>query len=164
MEGPDQRLFEADVTDAPFLIGASKGQWGLTAADLLPPWLTWPKRILWLAAPPRPNAPEKFHLLLDLAGYRAASPTGAFWDPTTKAALATAKWPKGKGGSRFAKVFRTDWEGAKALYHPFDRFAASSHTQWATEQPHLIWTSDRTIVDFLAEFHGLFQGSDYVGV
>jgi len=164
MDAPDHRLFEADVAEAEFLIGAGKGFWGLAASDLRPADVVWPKRILWLAAAPRPNAPDRFHLLLDLTGYRAASPTGAFWDPATKAALTLERWPKGKGGSRFAKVFRTDWEGGRAFYHPYDRFAAQSHTQWATEQPHLIWSARLTIVDYLAEFHGLLQGSDYVGV
>ncbi len=164
MDAPDQRLFEADVADAEFLIGARKGFWGLAASDLRPADLVWPKRILWIAAAPRPNSPEKFYLLLDLAGYRTASPTGNFWDPGTKAALALGRWPKGKSGSRFAKVFRTDWEGGRAFYHPYDRFAAQSHTQWATEQPHLIWSARLTIVDYLEEFYGLLQGSDYVGV
>jgi hypothetical protein len=164
MDAPDQRLFEADIADAAFLIGARKRFWGLAAADLVPPELVWPRRILWLAAAPLPNSSDRFYLLLDLAGYRTASPTGAFWDPATKAALALGKWPKGKGGSRFAKVFRTDWAGGRAFYHPYDRVTAQSHPQWTTEQPHLIWSAKLTIVDYLEEFHGLLQGSDYVGV
>jgi len=164
MDPPDQRLFEADVADAEFLIGASKGWWGLAPATVVPADLAWPKTILWLAAAPRPNAPERFYVLLDVAGYRTASPTGSFWDPETRGALALAKRPKGKDGSRFAKVLRTDWEGGRAFYHPYDRLAAQSHTQWSTEQPNLIWSAKLTIVDYLEEFYALFQGSDYVGV
>lgn len=164
MNTPDQRLFEADVAGAPFLIGVHKGWWGLAAADLVPTDMVWPTRILWVAAAPRPNSPDRHYLLLDLTGYRTVSPTGSFWDPETKTPLALAKWPKGTYGSRVAKVFRTDWEGGRALYHPYDRVAAQGHADWPTQQPHLVWNSNRTIVDYLEEVFGLLQGGDYVGV
>ena len=164
MNPPDQRIFDADLVDAEFRMGAGKGFWGLGDTDLVPADLAWPKRIMWLAAAPRANAPDRFYVLLDLAGYRTVPPTGAFWDATTKADLSLAQWPKGRAGSRFAKVFRTDWEGGKAFYHPYDRFAAQGHTQWPAEQPNLVWSIRHTIVDYLEEFHGLLQGSDYLGV
>jgi hypothetical protein len=165
MDAPDQRLFEADVADAEFLIGARKGWWDLAPASVLPTDLAWPKRIVWIAAAQRARSPDKFYFLLDLKGYRTASPTGTLWDPETKARLALEKWPKGKDGSRFAKVFRTaDWKRGEALYHPYDRVAAQDHREWKREQPHLVWTAERTIVDFLEEFYALLQGSDYIGV
>jgi hypothetical protein len=164
MEKPDERLFEEDLLSAEFLSGADKGRWGLPAPELLPDGMTWPARILWLAAANRLNAPERFYIRLDAAGYRAAPPTGTFWDPATKSTLELAKWPKGRPNSRFAKVFRTDWENRVAFYHPYDRFAAKSHTAWPKEQPHLIWTSDHTIVDYLEEFHSLLNCGDYLGI
>jgi hypothetical protein len=117
-----------------------------------------------MAAAARANAPARFYVLLDLTGYRSVSPTGTFWDPTTKFALEFSKRPKGKPDSRFAKVFRTDWESGSAFYHPYDRVAAKGHTEWAKDQPHLVWTSDRTIVDYLEEFHSLLQCGDYIGL
>jgi hypothetical protein len=35
------------------------------------------------------------------------------------------------------------------LYHSYDRVGAQSHNEWPKQQPHLIWTSSRTIVDYL---------------
>lgn len=78
--------------------------------------------------------------------------------------LAPAKRPKGKPGSRVAMVFRLDWNNGTAFYHPYDRVAAQGHPDWATTQPHLVWTSDNTIVDFLEEFHSLLNSGDYLGV
>jgi len=164
MDAPDQRLFEEDLASAEFLIGAANGYWGLAEPELLPDGFAWPKRILWMRPAPRANAPERFHVLLDLAGYRSTSPTGAFWDQAAKTALPTAKWPKGKPDSRFAKVFRTDWNNAVAFYHPYDRHAAGTHKDWAQKMPHLIWTVQHTIVDYLTEFHALLNSGDYVGV
>jgi hypothetical protein len=163
MEKPDQSLFYEDLRSAEFLIGEAKGLWGLPSPELVPEDLKWPKVILWITAGPRPNSPDRFYLLLDVDGYRSVPPTGTFWDPAKKSVLENSKRPKGKSDSRFAKVFRTDWKDGSAFYHPYDRVAADGHP-WATEQPHLVWTSNHTIVDFLEEFHSLFNTGDYVGV
>lgn len=164
MEKPDERLFEEDLLSAEFRSGVLKDLWGLPPQELLPDGMTWPTRILWLAAAARPNAPERFYIRLDAAGYRGVSPTGTFWDPVTKSMLDKTKRPKGKPNSRFAKVFRTDWKNGTAFYHPYDRVAAKDHTNWPREQPHLIWTSGHTIVDYLEEFHSLLNCGDYLGV
>jgi len=163
VEAPDQRLFEADLLSAEFRNGVMKGWWDMPEKDMVPADLAWPQTILWIAAAARQNAPDRFYISLDVAGYRSVPPTGTFWDPSTKAALEIGKRPKGKSGSRFAKVFRTDWNNA-AFYHPYDRVAAQGHAEWPTQQPHLIWTSEHTIVDYLTEFHFLLQSGDYVGV
>jgi hypothetical protein len=163
MEKPDQRLFDEDLLSAEFRSGVAKGHWGIPDPEVLPENLAWPNRILWLAAAPRDKSPDQFHVYLDLAGYRSVPPTGTFWDPNTKATLEISKRPKGKPGSRFAMVFRTDWKNASAFYHPYDR-AAADHTEWPKQQPHLIWTSNHTIVDYLEEFYSLLNCGDYVGV
>jgi len=164
MDKPDQRLFEADLASAEFRAGAQKGFWGLPGTDILAEQPEWPLRILWAATAPRTNAPDRFYLHLDLSDYRTAPPTGTFWDPSTNSTLEHNKRPKGKVNSRFAKVFRTDWEGGRAFYHPYDRVAAKGHPQWATEQPGLIWDSNHTIVDYLEEMHSLFYSGDYIGL
>jgi hypothetical protein len=161
---PDQRLFEDDVLSADFRVGALTGFWDVAAAEVLPADLAWPVRILWLAAAARPNTPERFYIRLDLSGYRTVAPTGTFWDPTTKSVLDFSKRPKGKPESRCAKVFRTDWKGGAAFYHPYDRVASSDHPQWKTDQPHKIWTSSHTIVNYLEEFHSLLNGGEFIGV
>jgi hypothetical protein len=163
MERPDQRLFEEDLRSAEFQSGAIRGLWGLPEGALLPADLTWPSVILWITPATRTNAPDRFFVRLDASGYRSVPPTGTFWDPATRAALEFGKRPKGRPNSRVAKVFRTDWEGGRALYHPYDRVAAQSHAKWVAEQPHLVWTANHTIVDYLTEIHGLLNSGDYIG-
>jgi hypothetical protein len=162
MDKPDQRLFESDLVSAEFRAGVLKGLWGLP--DVLPEGVEWPRVILWMAAAPRANSPDRFYVCLDAAGYRSVPPTGTFWDPTTKSILDLAKRPKGRPGSRFAKVFRTDWNNGLAFYHPYDRVAAKDHGDWPKDQPHLVWTSNHTIVDYLEEFQSLLNSGDYLGV
>jgi len=164
MDKPDQRLFEVDVVTAEFRAGALKGYWGLAGSDVLPEQPAWSARILWMAAAPRPNAPDRFYVQLDLSNYRAVPPTGTFWDPSTKTTLEFAKRPRGRPDSRFAKVFRTDWEGGRAFYHPYDRVAAQGHPDWPKDQPSLVWDSNHTIVDYLEEFHSLLNCGDYLGL
>ena len=164
MDKPDQRLFAADLDSAEFRAGALKGYWGLAGTEVLPEQPGWPVRIIRVQSAAREGAPDRFFLRLDLEGYRTASPTGTFWDLNTGAALVAEKRPKGKKDSRCAKVFRTDWEGGQAFYHPYDRVAATGHPQWITEQPSLIWDSNHTIVDYLEEIHSLLNTGDYLGI
>lgn len=164
MKKPDQRAFEADVEDADFQIGVVKRLWGLAEATLGGDDTAWPKVLLWVTSAARPNSPDRYYLLLDLENYRTVAPTGSFWDVMRRQALPGERWPKGKPNSRVAKVFRTDWKGCTALYHPYDRAANHDHINWKTEQPHLIWDSAHTIVDYLNEVYGLLNSGDYVGV
>ena len=128
MDAPDRRLFEADIQSAEFRTGVITGRWGIPDEDVLPAGLGWPTRVLWIAAATRVASPDRFQVSLDLSGYRAAPPTGTFWDPTTKSLLEFAKRPQGREGSRFAKIFRTDWEKGRAFYHPYDRVATAGHS------------------------------------
>lgn len=163
MESPSQRLLKADVAAAEFLSGAAKGLWGQVETSNAD---TWPMAYFWMAAAKRENAPDRYVVRLDMTGYRSAGPTGRFWDPETKQDLAFAKYPKGKLGSRFAMVFRTDrWnETNRGFYHPYDRVAAASHGEWPNAMPQLVWTSNCTIVDYLEEFQTLLNCGDYIGV
>jgi hypothetical protein len=164
MDTPDQRLFEDDLLSAEFRAGVANGYWGLAGVDAVPEVPAWPRRVLWIAAAVRPNSPDRFYIQLDLSGYRSVSPTGTFWDPVTKTTLEFSKRPKGKPDSRFARVFRIDWENGSAFYHPYDRLAAKGHTDWPVAEPHHVWTSNHTIVDYLAEFHLLLNCGEYIGV
>ena len=163
MVAPDRRLFEADIESAEFRTGVITRRWGVPE-ELLSAAMAWPTRVLWITAATRPASPDRFYISLDLCGYRAASPTGTFWDPLTQAPLELAKRPKGREGSRFAMVFRTDWNDGRAFYHPYDRVATAGHSNWSSEHPSHIWTSNHTIVDYLWEFHGLLNSGDYLGV
>jgi hypothetical protein len=164
MDKPDQRLFDADVASAEFRAGALKGYWGLAGTDVLPEPPAWPARVLWIAAAPRDNAPDRYYVRLDLMDYRTAAPTGTFWNPNTKSTLDFGQRPKGRPGSRVAMVFRTDWENGNAFYHPYDRVAANGHPDWPKDQPSLRWDSEHTITHYLEEIHSLVNCGDYVGL
>jgi hypothetical protein len=161
MSGPDQSLLEADLAAAEFRCGAAKGLWGFEIRSS-----AWPAMCFWLAAAARGDAPARYYVQLDMTGYRSVAPTGRFWNPESGMELPLNQYPKGKPGSRFAMVFRTDsWrESNKAFYHPYDRIAAQGHPDWPRAMPHLIWTSKHTIVDYLEEFQSLLMSGDYVGV
>jgi hypothetical protein len=130
----------------------------------LPANTSWPMEYFWMAAAPRTGAPDRYYVALNLQGYNAVPPTGPLWDPEKKATLELAKWPKGKGGTRFAIVFRTDGFtfAGRALYHPYDRSPVSDHPEWKNAQPR--WTGKHTIVDYLEEFQSLLQSEDYLGI
>ena len=162
MDSPDARLFEADVRSARFRNGVVNGWWDLADADIAD--TAWPARAIWISAAARTGAPDRFFLLIDLTGYRANAPTGTFWDPATESMLAVAKRPKGRPGSRCEKVFRTDWKNGRAFYHPYDRVAAGGHPNWARKYPHLVWSIDCTIVDYLLQFHALLNSGNYIGI
>ena len=162
MEGPDERAFQRDLEDTPFRIGAVEGHWGLPDASLVPDGQRWPIVFLWVAAAPGKNSPDRYYFRLDCRNYPIESPTGTLCDPQTQEVLALDKRPKGR--DRVAAVFRTDWEGGRALYHPYDRVAAATHPDWNTRYPHLVWSRRRSIVALLSELHALLNSSDYLGV
>jgi len=164
---PDQRLLEADLGLAEYRDGAMKGLWGQAEAIALPAGgAVWPTAYFWMAASAREGAPDRYYVVLNLAGYRAAPPNAAFWNPQQQQELELGKRPKGKPNSRFALVFRTDGFSfaGRAFYHPYDRLPLSDHPSWPTQHPHLIWDSEHTIVDYLEEFQTLLTSGDYVGV
>lgn len=159
MECPDEALFRFDLTSAAYRAGVVKGLWGYQDGS------DWPFAVFWMAATQRDRSPDRYFVRLDLTGYRTKPPTGRLWDPQTRSGLDFSRYPQGAPNSRFARVFRTDWgESHRAFYHPYDRVAADSHSEWRQQLPHLIWTSDHTIVDFLEEFQSLLTSGEYVGV
>lgn len=157
MQSPSQRLFETDLRSAEFRNGVHKKYWDVVAQD-------WPRVILWICAAPRNGAPDRYHIVLNLDNYRTSAPTGTFWDPETETPLDISRRPKGREKSRVATVFRTDWENGLAFYHPYDRKATEAHPGWQTKQPHLAWTPDHTIVDYLEVIRSLLKSDDYIGI
>ena len=162
MIGPDERAFLNDVESGPFKIGVAAGQWDLAEPEACPSDSGWPTVVLWVATAPRQNAPDRFHIRMDCQQYPNEPPTGTFWDPVAKTPLAIAARPKGR--DQVAKVFRVDWEGGRAFYHPYDRVAAKSHGDWPTKYPHLVWDRNHTVVDLLIEIYRLLNCNDYTGV
>jgi hypothetical protein len=145
---PDESLFRAHLDDAPLLAGVDAGKWGLVgeAKDII-----WPHCLLWVVAAPSLVPSEKIVLRFTLDGYPASAPTGCPWDVEKGAKLELAKWPKVTG--KFAKVFRTDWNGAVALYAPVDRLAMAGHEHWRQQFPAWWWQPHFTICKFLEFVH-----------
>lgn len=163
MKSSSELLFDNDVKSASFVLGTANGTWGLAGPGDVGCAIVWPQVVICIEAAPRSNAPNRYYFNLNLDGYRNAPPTGTFWDAGKHTTLPVELRPKGKANSRFAKVFRTDWNNS-ALYHPYDRVAAGSHPDWRGAQPHRVWTPEHTIVDYVVEIHLLLNGSDYVGI
>ena len=156
-----QRLLEADLQRADFLIGVDKGHWSLAQpvreSD-------WPRVFTWVRAAPRPNGPEQWLVRWDVAGYNEQSPTGAFWDAAA-ALLPGALWPKAMADSVAAKVFRIDgWKlSGQAFYHPYDRLARQDHRQWPEQHARYVWTNANVLTDFIVLVHRWLNCEAYLG-
>jgi hypothetical protein len=153
----DAECFQGHIASFEFREGEELGSWGL----LLDKTVQWPNAVIWIAAAPRPQSPDRYHLFFNLAHYPKVGPTAYLWDIETKAKLALAKWPKGVGDVKMA--FRTDWNNAAALYCPWDRVAAEGHPDWAVKHAGQIWTSGHTIVHYLRRTHELLISDEYYG-
>ncbi|MAT67946.1 MAG: hypothetical protein CMJ58_00300 [Planctomycetaceae bacterium] len=153
--GPDEAAFREDLLVAEFAAGEVQMQWGLAS-------ISWPHVVVWIAAAPRPQSPDRYWFRLNCAGYPGRGPTGSLWNCDQNALLEHRAWPKGR--ARFAHVFRTDWESGMALYHPYDGHALKTHGNWPAKYPGKLWSRDRNIADWLAEFHDLLNCDEYEGV
>jgi len=156
-----QRLLEADLQRADFRIGVANGHWCL-AREMSE--TDWPAVFTWVRAAPRANGPERLLVRWDLEGYNAHSPTGAFWDQSQKTYLSPGLWPKGRGGSVVAAVFKVHGWAApgRGFYHPYDRQAQQGH-DWARQNPQHIWTTKNVLTDFIALVHRWLNCDDYLG-
>lgn len=159
-KSPSERAIDADMESAAYLDGVARGQWGVPEE----PQPQWPFRQFWIAAVPREGSADRFVIRINCDGYRTIQPTGNFWDLKGNTFLIDPnRRPKGSPRSTVEKVFRTDWEGGTAFYHPYDRKAFSTHAQWAGTSTNRIWNDRLTIADYLDEFHRLLNSGDYIG-
>lgn len=157
-----QRLLESDLRSVAFLSGVDRGDWALARPVTVE---QWPYVFTHIQAAPRPNNPDRFLVRWDMAGYNAASPSGAFWDDARNNYLTTENWPKGRPGSVVATVFRVaGWAApGQGFYHPYDRKAMNGHVKWPTENPAFIWTAQNTLTDFISLVHRWLNCEDYCG-
>lgn len=154
----DRACFEEHIAARLFQDGVARGYWEMALRD----GLEWPNVVIWIDLPSRPNGHDKLFLRFDLQDYPSRGPTAVPWDFERNVKLEPIKWPKGKGD--VAIVFRTDWEGASALYAPWDRFAAERHdANWIKNYRGLEWNSSRTIVHYLRLTREVLHSDDYHG-
>lgn len=157
-----QRLLEADLQQAAFVMGVAAGKWSLSEPVTEE---AWPFVYTNVQAAARANSPAQWLVRWDLAGYTDQSPTGAFWDKGANSFVAPDKWPKGRPGSVVASVFKVDGWAApgRGFYHPYDRQARHGHNDWPRDNPQFVWTSKDTLTDFLRLVHRWLNCDAYLG-
>jgi hypothetical protein len=154
----DQACFDEHVGSPPFQDGVARGYWGIAPRDDV----KWPQAIIWIDLPAKANSPDKLFLRFQLQDYPSKGPTAVPWHFERNEKLEIAKWPKGNGD--VAKVFRTDWEGAVALYAPWDRITVDKHdANWLKNYPGFEWNPSRTIVHYLRLTREVLHCDDYCG-
>ena len=123
--------------------------------------IDWPVVLIAVAAAPRVSSPREFALRFNLAGYPETAPTATPWNPAMGEILDEESRPKGE---LVGHVFRTNWEGGKALYAPFDRVALNSHPDWKAKYPRRAWNSSRDLTWLLQVMHEMLNNDDYIGI
>lgn len=149
MAGPDERVFEADVRKASFLLAQAEGRWCLLK-------VAWPFAFITICA----KDGRQFTFRFNCEGYPQTPPTGGPWDLERDEILPAGKWPKGNGG-RVTAVFKPDWKGGTALYLPCDRMSIVGHDHWRHEMPSKIWRPECGISQYLELIHELLHCKDY---
>ena len=152
---PDERVLRQHVASARFQDGVERGRWQIVGD------IGWPVVMIAVSAGPRDSAPSEYVLRFDLAGYPETAPTATPWNPTTGDVLESALRPKGE---RVGHVFRTDWEGGRALYAPFDRVALNGHSSWKKQHPRRAWDSSKDLGWLLQILHEMLNNDDYTGI
>jgi hypothetical protein len=152
--GVDERVFREHLECGPFQSGVARDRWRLIS-------MTWPHAIIAVSAASREKAPKQYAFRFELTNYPQSPPTAQLWDIEKGITLEHGKRPH--GNKRISLAFRTDWKDGQVLYLPCDRQALSSHTNWRTEHPDLLWSSDGDITQCLRIIHDLLNSIDYTG-
>lgn len=152
---PDERVLRRHLCSARFQEGVDRGRWRIVGD------IAWPVIMIAVSAAARDNAPNEFVLRFDLAGYPVSAPTATPWNLTNGGVLEPDWRPKGE---RVGHVFRTDWEGGRALYAPFDRVALNGHSSWKTQHPRQVWDPSKNLAWLLKILHEMLNNDDYTGI
>lgn len=147
---PDERVFQAHLERAEYLVAVRGRRWRLIS-------LEWPVCTFAVAAAPRENAPAEFSFRLDVGDYPRQAPHGQLWDMDGDAPLAHERRPKGERASLAFK----EWAG---IYLPIDRSAIGAtlidHAAWRSWR----WNDGKDITFYLRLLHELLNADDYTGV
>ena len=152
---PDERALRQHLASTRFQEGVERSRWEIVGD------IAWPVVMVAVTAGQRDGAPPDYTLQFDLAGYPETAPTATPWNPRTGDVLEPALRPK---GARVGHVFRTDWEGGRALYAPFDRVALNGHSSWKTQHPRRVWDSSKDLAWLLRILHEMLNNDDYTGI
>lgn len=152
---PDALALLTDLETPGYLFGADNNWWREARWE-------FPHVYFNVRADARVGAPGEFLFRFECSQYPTQAPLCLQWDASSESAASTSLRPKGSG--RVAIIFRTDWEGGRYLYTPFDRHALTTHTNWPAQFPRSAWRSSFTITHYLTELHDLLTSPDYTGV
>ena len=152
---PDERVLRQHVVSARFQEGVDRGRWQIVGD------IAWPVVMITVTPGRRDGAPSEYLLRFDLAGYPESAPTSTPWNATTGNVLESDLRPKGE---RVGHVFRTDWEGGRALYAPFDRVALNGHPNWKTQHSRQVWDPSKDLAWLLQILHEMLNNDDYTGI
>jgi hypothetical protein len=148
---PDRAALERDLAAAPFQEGAARKRWRLVE-------IAWPHVLIGIVA----RDGREYILRLECCGYPAEPPTGGLWNTIAKGFLDQISWPK--GDPVFSSVMRWDWRNGAAIYFPLDRVSRTGHPEWVSQHPHLVWSPQKGIVQYVAEVHRHLKSRGYHGV
>ena len=150
---PDERALRAELCSARF-VREIDFRWG-------DPTVTGSTAVVAIRARDIDGQPREYHVKFDCAGYPQKAPTATFWDIQTNSQLTQDKRPWGTGHLNL--VFRFDWEAGSAFYHPCDRKALDTHSDWPTKCPSACWTPDKGLTHYVNEIYTLLNSELYQG-
>lgn len=156
MPAGSEEFFKADLLGANFLSGVDRGRWRLHHEP------SWPTALIAVSATPRVKAPDEYVFLFELTGYPNQPPTAKLWDTVQNCQLLDGKWPGGT--NRVQDAFNPAWQNGCAIYIPCDRLAISTHPNWITEHPGLLWSPRVDITQYLWILYDLLHSTDYSGI
>jgi hypothetical protein len=147
--------FKEHIKAPEFIEGVERGYWHIHEH----PDVSWPKVLIWVSAPVRPNGPDRFNLKFSMDSYPGSGPTATLWDPTQNTKLSPSKWPKGTGN--VSAVFNQ----GDFLYAPWDRLALAmgGHQNWPAIYRGMVWKPTYTIVHYLQQTRNLIESPEYHG-
>ena len=150
---PDERALRRHLESAHFQDGVQRGRWRVVGE------VEWPHVMIAVSATHRDGSLHEFFFRVDVEGYPELPPNFTPWDPVAGDVLGPEERPT---GGHLGRLFRTDWEGGKALYAPFDRVALRSHPNWAQQHPSAAWRPDKGLAEALQLLHrDLTEMEDY---
>ena len=149
MAETDRSKIEEDIAATSFRIGRQQRKWRLIKKD-------WPVFFFGVR-----YAPDKMMCFrVNLEGYPDTAPQGTPWHRVEDRPLEGDELLVGKTTAKNKRLSDT-FQGGNSnfpIYQPFDRCSFDGHHQnWATDYPHLIWNSERTITFYLEQLHDLLN-------
>lgn len=154
MATPDEAAFGADLDGGAFRAGVLQGRWSLLS-------LAWPNAVIAVHAPWRTGAPDAYALRFELTNYPSDAPTATPWDVLRGVLLGPEGRPK---GHLVGFMFRTDWEGGRALYAPCDRVAIAGHGDWSQQYAGWMWDASKDITHYLRLVWDRLNDPEYTGL